>query len=321
MQVCKIRARIPSGILIVVLFCFIYVITVNQLLSEETYVNVTPVGSNEKNFDFLRMIFCILLSVMAYRFAFVNMRNRIAWFTIRILFVSYALPTIMSFCLFSHEKSFEFIIAFIIYWFFLCICCKYITYDFKSVKIRNTFNIFLKIVLPLFFVFAVFVMVNSLEGFQLSIYLGNVYEVRQNFKENSNDIFVFLKSAFGIFVCPAMIVYTIYRNLYFNMIIFSIMQVFLFSFAKDKLYLMLLAIAYLIGFLGRKIYEAFDCYLYLGMITICVGMIVALMGVAQNFLFNIVIRRFLVTPAQLNYIYFEFFYNRPKVWWHQEVFL
>ena len=54
--------KISIPIIIVFLFCVIYVIGVNELLAPYYYVYNTPVISYEKDFSIIRFIICVFVS-------------------------------------------------------------------------------------------------------------------------------------------------------------------------------------------------------------------------------------------------------------------
>ena len=121
-----------------------------------------------------------------------------------------------------------------------------------------------------------------------------------------------MPSTLGLFYCPKKIV---------NILICLILQIAVFSFAKDKTYLFDLFIAIILGIFGKRAFNNSRRYFNMGILVFSGINILAILGLYSNFLFNIITRRIMVVPSWLNYLYFEFFCYNENLWWRQDVFL
>lgn len=314
--------KISIPIIIVFLFCVIYVIGVNELLAPYYYVYNTPVISYEKDFSIIRFIICVFVSEILFLYTnSVNSKRVIVDYTLRFVYIIFCLPTIMSFCLFNHQYFFPFFISVIAYWLFLCMMCKHINFvlrlKIKSFKIKEYIR---DIICLIIFGSFIFFIVSNSKNFTLSIGLDNVYEKRAMFKEGTTDLIVFLKTAFGGFIFPCGVVESIKTKKRCMTFIFTIFQIIMFSLARDKIYLFLLILSFMFGGFYKKSINLYKLqnYIFAGIGGL---IILGLLNVSQNFIFNIFIRRFFVVPSWLNYIYYEFFFTNEKIGWKQDTFL
>ena len=310
------------GMILVFAFCCLYALSVTYLLPDSYYVYSTPVISYEKDFSILRSVLCVLINEALFVYTCtVKTDKTIIDYGIRFLYIFYCLPTIMSFCLFSHRYFISFFICFIVYWLILCFACKNINIGIEISGLSFTQSkVYRSVVSLIMFGGFVYYIVSSTGNFSFSITLDDVYETRALFKEGTNDIIVFLKSALGGFLFPCLIVSYIRKRNKALTILFTFLQLIMFSLAKDKAYLFLVLAAYGFAFFFKMIEErnrSVNTILAGG----CAITALSLFGVLENLLYNIIVRRFFVIPSWLNYVYYDYFYNNPKIWWRQDTFL
>lgn len=317
------RERITfRDIIVLLIFCSIYVIAVKLILSEYYFVYSEPIISYEKSFSLFKLPLCFLVIIALYIFTLsINTTNKINDYSIKILFILYTVPTIMSYCLFQYAHILEFWLISICYWLSLCLCSKYLILDFRKTKYTIKSQKLWCGITILLLIWGIVYFFSKIQGFRFSLSLSNVYDTRQKFKDSSNDWMVFFKTALGEFICPCFVVYSIEKKSYIKMVISILLQIALFSLAKDKIFLLLILMAIVFGFFGKKICKSFHLCLGIGMGGVACLNIIAIWGIMQNLIFNIFVRRFFVIPSWLNYLYFDFFFSSSKIGWKQDTFL
>lgn len=315
------RKHIMWAIVAIDVFCIVYAFAVTRLLTDSYMVYATPVISYEKHFSAAKMIACILILDFLYVYLeMLDLEEGIIKYVVKTLFLIYCVPMVMSYSLYEHNNFFSFLIFFILYWMILCLASKTIRFEIKTHNKVGLSNILVeRILYACSVILIVAYIVHEIPNFSLSISLEDVYEYRSSYKQNANYYTTVIKSAFGLFICPAMIVQSLRSKRKIVSILYIVLQVALFSMAKDKSYLLLLIICLVIGLMPNL--KEYDFYLSGAVWISVVFCIIAMAGILSNLLFNIFIRRFYETPAWINYLYFDFFSAHKKIWWRQDTFL
>lgn len=305
----------------VVFFCTVYALGVNIVLSENYYVAYTSAASYNKFFSIIH--FCLGILVCIFLFViteWATVENSIISYVLKFCYWLYCIPVCLFPMLFEHKLEVQFGVCAIFYWIFLCIAAKYIRIRFK----RETVNlpIYIKRFLMLASIVAIIIIIaKSLPNFTLSFSLNEVYDTRADYKTNASDWMTFVKTAFGAYICPGLLAYFIAKREKIDTFIFLILQIAVFSFAKDKTYLFDLFMAIALGAVGKRFIDNPKRYFNIGIFMFSGINILAVLGQYSNFIFNIVTRRIMVVPSWLNYLYFEFFSQHEKLLWRQDVFL
>lgn len=304
-------------------WCVIYIISVNKILSEYYLAGVVEVVSYHKCFSLSKALLCFILVEGCYYLTLIfKSDNRLLENVKKLLFVIFTIPMIFSYALFKQKYSFEFMIYGFFYWVFFCFYCKYWRVKIKTAGIAWANN---KIIERWFMVLLtgglLFFMVRSLGSFKLSISLTDIYTTRTEFKESGNFVLTVFKSALGLYILPWLIVKFMSEKRYAMGIVFAFAEIVVFSMAKDKIYLLLLVFSLSISLIGKPFFENGYNWLRIALLFLSGINILALFHVAQNMIFNIFTRRFFVMPTWLQYVNYEYFYDKTKLWWRQDTFL
>ena len=313
----------PYILLVLVAFCVIYALSIINLLPA-TYFTGT---SYEKFFSLDIFIVCIIDAIILYFITeyTVSKGNKIQAYTIRFVYWIYAIPMSLYPSLFAPKYVWMFWISFNVYWIFLCIITsKYYTFrigvKFKSgLKISNKIKKWVGIASIIIIIYTI---MRQLNGYEFSLTLDGLYEVRENFKDQMSQNFIgIFKNIFGTYICPCLIVAFIKEKKILYSICFSFLQLIIFTLAKDKIMLFYLMMAVVIGFASNKIYRDINKYISWGIIAICFMLILALNDYFTLLTFTLVVRRMFMMTTWGNYLWFEFFTDNSKLWLHQDVFL
>lgn len=321
---------------LMIIWCVIYVLSVNIILSEYYLAGITPVVPYYKSFSILRLLICILIIEALYILTRIfkcdkQFSENIKW----LLYIMFVIPMVMSYSLFEQQYSLEFLIYGVTYWIIFLLLLQYCNFRFVlgfNLKAKIGEIVYRILVIGITGIL-VFFIVKSLGDVSISLSLQDVYTTRAWFKEHGNFTLTVLKAVLGAYVCPCMIVSSFSKRRYFSGIVFMLFEIVMFSLAKDKSYLMLLFMSAVIGIFGNFfICDEDECvptlsrqtdtsWLSKAYIVLSGLNVLALLDVAQNFIFNVFTRRAFVMPIWLQYVNYEFFYDKPKIWWRQDSFL
>ena len=306
--------------LLIVVFSIVYSLAINILLPEMYYTGI----SNEKSFSFEILFFCIVDAIVLYAITelTVSKNNYLQSCTIRIVFWIYAIPMSLYPALFNPKYVWQFWFNFNIYWTLLCVLTswqtlhrmKYISFSFP-VKIKRLIGI-VSIIMIIYY------LVSQLHDYSFSLSLGDVYGIRQSYKEQMSQRFVgIFRVTFGIFICPCLIVFFIKARKALYSFLFIFLQLVLFNMAKDKVMLVYGLASIIIGTLSETSLKKTSKYISLAIFFVCLFNLLIIIDVLPEISFTMIIRRLFMEPARGNYLWFEFFTDNPKLWLRQDVFL
>lgn len=307
-------------IIAMLFFAFCYVWSVKRILPEYYYIANTPIVLYNKKFSYLNLFYCIFVLIMLFILTdSIGVKNKMAYFSLRIMFIFYCIPMTMSLCLF--ENYLKFWLLGIFYWISLCFYIYFFEFKVKRGKYFLTINCLDRCLLVVSILLIIIFIVKGLKNFQFSLSLDDVYSVRETFKENMSNWMVFFKTSFGTYIIPCILVFSLRHRKKCLFCLFLLAQGVVFSFAKDKIYLFYGLVAIVIGIFGDRIVNKFNNYMSYAMILFGSLNIVAIIGYFQNLFFFYFTRRLFVIPTWLNYLYITFFSGSPKLMWKQDVFL
>lgn len=308
----------------VILFCVLYGFATEKLLPAGYYGRFTTVlVYYGKSFSVIDFIFCTAIAIfLKYITDRAETENGILNYILQFMYWLILVPVCLYPALFTGKYVWQFWISFLAYWCVLCFASKH----FIRIKINITLKTslpeqFNKAIITLTIILIVALIVRQIPNFKLSLSLNDVYSIRSNFKSNSNDFMTFFKTAFGTYICPCFIVYSLEKGKKSLGALFIILQIILFSLGKDKVYLFLFAAAIAIGLLSKWKSVNYSSLVYSIPIGTDLANILALIGIFPTLLYALLVRRIFQLPAFINYLYFEFFTDNPKLFWRQDVFL
>lgn len=316
------------GYAILICYCVAYALALNKCLLPNLMNGQIVVVSYNKMFSVPRFILCVLETLFLYWITekVTRQSDSIVNYTIRLLFLFYQVPVGMTLCIFNKEKIIEFWLLEFCYWIVICLIVRFVS----KAKISNKTPKLLRSLSPkrairvlLFSILIVglYLSIRRVGSFSLSISLNEVYVYRQFYKDNSSDLVTFFKSALGGFLCPCLIAYYTYKRKPIITTFCILLQIAFFSLARDKTYLFLLPIAFLLGLFAKVIVGNFRQLTSFICASLAGLSLLSLITQLQEFVFEILIRRIFVVPSFLNYIYFYFFQSNEPVWWRQDTFL
>lgn len=142
----------------------------------------------------------------------------------------------------------------------------------------------------------------------LNIY--NVYEVRAGFKLNKYIGYLF-NWQYTI-ITPFFIIRSFKKKNYISMIGFSLLQLVAYFYIAMKAILFIIPLVILVCILSerKQFYVLSFSTLTLGMIIISIG---SVWSDFFNRIFDLLVRRMLFVPANLKFIYYDFFSQNPKI--------
>lgn len=327
----KIKLTTPSikysNYLVLILYCIVYVTTINVCLLPNLMNGQLIVIPYNKSFSLPLCVLCIFSVLILYRITEIvtDDYDSVATYTLRILFLLYQIPISMTLCLFSKDKLFKFWLLEMLYWIAIC----FALYLGKRIKIvlptaffvSDASVLFVRAALVGVLVIGIVLSIRSLGSFSFSVSLSDIYGYRRYYKENSNDLMTFFKSAVGMFLGPCLIVYYVYKRNVLLSAVFIIVQIALFSLARDKAYLFLLPIAVLLGIFGDRVVARFNSYMSYSYLLVSFFSLMATLNIMRTAIFELIIRRMFVIPSIFNYVYFCFFDSNEPIWWRQDTFL
>ena len=311
---------------IYIMYCIVYVATIDSLLDDNYTVVTKAVISYDKDFSIMNFFVCLAFLLVLFRwFILEKMERTFRSYFIQMTFIIYVTPVILSFASFSHRYSLEFFLASMIFslMFMYCVgkikirlkCVK--TYDFNQKKYSGIIdNVFFLLSLLI-----VFVLIKTIGDFSLSIDLADVYDIRSNFAAHSNIYMTVFKSALGGVVFPAAILKYLEEKKICYAIMFCVLEICLFSLAKDKTYLFMPIICFGLFLLRNRLTKNVSIIFYSMSSVLILLCLLSLVDVYGNLFFNIIVRRIAVIPAWLSYLYFDFFYDNEKLMFLQDTII
>jgi len=330
--VCEARTKPHIAVkvgenLCVLLFCVAYVVSVCVILPPNMMNGEKIVSSFSKSFSLLKtMLSIVTVFLLKYIMTCVVRRDgTVTYYTLRILFFLYEIPVVLSFGLFEHDNFTVFIVSQVIYWILICLCAG-IFGNIRPIRfLRRTgyeTGKGVRLVLVGILLCGLFMSIRRIGGFSFSLsFLDGVYSARAYYKENTSDLVTFFKTAIGAYLCPCLIVFYCVRRKKGFVAAATLIQLFFFSLAKDKIYLFLIPIAYVVGLLGRRLAARFNTYLHAGYLLYAGALTIAILGAFRTLIYTLVTRRMMVVPAYFSYVYYDFFTKNPPIWWRQDTFL
>lgn len=287
---------------------------------------ITVAMAEAAEFSELKFFICITATAILYLIteALVKDEKRFSSYIIRFLFFIYQMPVIMSFCLFHYSNYFIFWILEMAYWINICMLINFTRkyrIKFKSclqIKINQKI---LRGILLMLVISGVLYSISKLSNFRIKYNLDGIYRIRTQFGQDASDFMTYFKSALGVYICPCFIAFYGLRKRYWHMMLFSLLQIIMFSFAGDKSILFLLPVSVAIGIFGKAIVQNFRFYLK-GFYLLYTGiLLLAIADIFREFIFGTLTRRLLLVPSWLNYIFYDFIADNVPIWWRQDTFL
>jgi len=164
-------------------------------------------------------------------------------------------------------------------------------------------------------------MVFKFNRFRFNLSLDNVYYIRQIYKEKTSAFLSYTKSTLGYFIIPILLLYFYEKKNLLLSFCFALLQILLFTIAKDKLFLFLLGCCFAIILFNKSLKKSFVNVGLIGLISLgAVSWMDAIIRKGYAYIYTLVFRRFLFMPAWLNQLYIQFFSINPKLMWRQDVF-
>ncbi len=251
----------------------------------------------------ISLILCVLLFSDSYKLL-ISKKRKFSYVLLFLLDIGYAVPMITLYEF--GGMSTESFIFFTVYWIFLHLWLKVFSFiEFKKrkkLKIKKVTIIF-GIIIILFL--GLFISYNSnMSGINLS--LNHVYEIRTKFKERDfSSLFNYLYSILGS-LTPVCITICLYHKKYFLAMMFTYIQINLYSMAAIKKYLFFLVLAWLVYYIFSK-----EKYRYLMLPILSISNLVAIMNYKMSYgmpqIANYLQRRTFLMPVRLYTYYFDFF--------------
>ncbi|MDO4975175.1 MAG: hypothetical protein Q4E61_02515 [Alphaproteobacteria bacterium] len=302
-------------------WCVVYAIAVNRILTTYYLAGSKEIVPYGKDFSFLRMVCCVIIvEVLFIITKKIKGKNPLLNNVKDFLFVLFCVPAVLSYALFNYTYSLEFTIYSIIYWLFFSLFCGKISFHVKplsKLKIDVRLEIFLIFLISSLLIIYI---IKEVGGINVSVSLINVYSIRAMFKSKGSLLLTIIKASLGCYIVPFMTVECLCEKKRLFAVGFVLLQVLLYSMAKDKIYLLLIGIAVFLGLFGKSVVLNFQKWMSLALVGLSSINILAIFGVFYNLIFNIFTRRFFLMPVWLQNIYYEFFYDKPKIWFFQDTF-
>lgn len=304
------------------IWCIVYAVSVNLILSDSYLAGTVEVVPYYKQFSMVRFVLCLfIIEILFYITTKVKSEIKLIDYIKDILFLFFLIPAVMGYALFAQQYYDKFLVYCIVYWLFFCLfcyCSRYCNISLPRIQMsKRTERILSSVIILSLVLFAI----KQLGGISLSLSLSDVYTARADFKEQGNFLLTVIKSFLGCYVCPMLIVKYLKERRYLYAFAFVVAQIIAYSMAKDKTYLFFLIISIILGLPKWKIVDKTKKWFYLMTYGLSGMNFLACTGVSQNLLFNVITRRIMIMPTWLQYINFEFFYDKPKIWWRQDTFL
>lgn len=192
------------------------------------------------------------------------------------------------------------------YWYvFIAVYLYVIVYKGIVIKINqnNRYN-FIYWIIPVFIIAAILFTSGYYRGFKVSFNLLNVYEQRAQSKSwGIPTVISYLLGASNL-ILSTFLFYTLSSKKHLLSAIISIIMLLDFGIGGNKIILFTLCIVYIFHFLRG--WRAFRLLPFLFSIFLLISMVI--FKLSGNYsLVSIVIRRAFYVPAQINYIYYDFF--------------
>lgn len=138
----------------------------------------------------------------------------------------------------------------------------------------------------------------------------NVYDFRANFRINKYIGYLYRWQV--IVINPLMIIRGLQRKCNCEIIIFTALQIIAYLYTTQKTILFIIPLIYVVYFLGRKNYFSRVAY---GVFSVGLTLSALLAGVNYNLykIFSLFGRRVLLLPANLKFLYYDYFTNHSTV--------
>ncbi len=321
----RIKIDIEEEI-IILFFCVSYILAIYYVLKPNLMSADIIVTSYSKDFSFIKSILSIILVFFTKHITYnlVNKEGSFSFYLIRALFFLYEVPVILSFGLFYFPNYHIFWVSEILYWLMLCgviYCLGKFRFSYQRFKVTAIKQKCIRIAILLIAVIGLLYSFRKIGNVSISLSLSGIYRIRAAFKENTNELITFFKTAFGGYLCPGFIVFYCTQKKYKYAALMVVLQGFFYFMARDKTYLFLLPIALLLGIFACSIINHFPKWLKRGYLVYGFGLLLSVAGFFRDLIFEIVTRRIQVMPAFFNYIYYDYFSKNEPIWWRQDTFL
>lgn len=240
---------------------------------------------------------------------------------IGILFFIFYLPTISLFAMMNLPYRYLFLTN--IYWVSI-ILFQYLIPRFRLKKIKEkyisraylyTFVFFCTLIIVIF--------VYSYNRFHITLDLSDTYEVRKIAEQANLPKYIeILRNFTSQYLFPMFIVSALFNKKWVLALIFSTMQLLVFSIAMDKMNLFMISIC--IGyyfFIKYKKITSNKLLIPFGLVSVNVLGILENLIFQTNFIVVVIIRRMFLVPSALNYVYYDFMQTHEKIYLKESLIL
>lgn len=265
------------------------------------------------NFNIIKFVISILMVLILYFMNEKGVNNIVLRFLIKSIILIMFIP-ISTIYIYSNNDFLTYFILFfeIALTIFVVILLQNKEINLKAITREKNFSkiIYYIFLVNTFIVIGACLIYNHLPTLT-ALNLKNVYEVRNIFY--LPKIIRYLYDFEVKFIVPFLIVLYLHNKKYIKMVWAILLQILFFLWKGDKI--VLLSIPLIIG--TYFIFEFFKNYNKDRMLTVlitiitAITIIIALMGSYLSY--SLIVRRTFIVPANLKFIYFDFFDNNPKI--------
>lgn len=253
-----------------------------------------------------------LIYLIGYKLLF-KKRNLFIFEIYYVIFLVYVLPNIIFYSL-SNQNTFYFLILTLPY--FIIIASSNGSDIFKI----NSYKWSKPMILLISFLSILLVLMNYLiatEGEMVwSFY--DVYDFRTKFAEESSiSIFAYLNGWASKIFSVVILAWAVYKKKIFLSLLFIVLILLLFAFSGHKSVLQSLFLIPLFYLMNKSKNSA--NVITLSFISLIIVSIFLAMVQDINMISSLILRRLLFVPANLNFVYLDFFSNNPNIYWSNSI--
>lgn len=307
---------------------YLYLFLTNSLLNEQWYQGY---GSYGIDFNLQKEIiasFVFFMMVLLFKRNFVNLKNSFLRVFSQLFFLVYFIPMNCSFSLNNLSYNYlAFMVAYFIVIFLVIISVDKKKNQNKSYDVKNEDSLLLPI---LFLICCIYIIYKFLyNGFEFSFSLdpNEVYGNRTEYTENNmliaGSMMGYIVAIITNFISLSASLYlyiSLERKSYLGIFVslFAIIcQFSVTSFKSVLLFPIIIAGIFVYNNLG-KIYKV-EKFINFAFFALLVFVLLELIIMNKSYIYSLTIRRICYVPSWLNGLYYDYFIDRPKVCWGQQV--
>jgi len=294
-----------SYILLYIFSCYVFSFIIYPIFSYEGYnldINYTKI--------FFSVLFIMFISLILPL-----KNNKPSDFLLHVQFI---FPIIFMLVLYSAENFSSYYMLCTFFCFIIILGLVKIKFPIQYLKLFTIKWKFFIIIVLLISLLILIILINTHRQF-FNLDITKVYEFRFQTKEVEQGFYAYIiHSIFPILINFLLVYSLIYQKNFIKLLAF-LLFIILFAFSSHKKYLFLPFFIYgiylitktrlpilkiIIGLVGLIIFSIIIDYLWL-----------------ENLAKSLFIRRFLFVPAQLNFYYYDFFSQNPKIFWSDSKWL